>query len=127
MAKASDPQMLTAHRLVDGDVLYWKAGQWVLSLRDADVFADAKDAQAAVAAAQKYVADNVVVNPYLFDVKMDAHGIHPVKEREIIRAAGPTVRFDLGKQAEQKTEHGKRGSKKDDTPRKPLKSPPYEI
>ena len=99
MAKASDPQMLTANRLVDGDVLYWKAGQWVLALKDADVFADAKDADAALAAAQKYVADNVVVNPYLFDVKTDARGIHPVKEREIIRAAGPTVRDDLGKQA----------------------------
>jgi len=94
------PQMLTANRLVDGDVLYWKAGQWVLSLKDADVFADAKDADAALAAAQKSVADNVVVNPYLFDVKTDTRGIHPVKEREIIRAAGPTVRFDLGKQAE---------------------------
>jgi hypothetical protein len=99
MAKASDPQMLTANRLVDGDVLYWNSGQWVLALKDADVFADAKDADAALAAAQKYVADNVVVNPYLFDVKTDARGIHPVKEREIIRAAGPTVRDDLGKQA----------------------------
>jgi hypothetical protein len=35
----------------------------------------------------------------LFDVRIDAKGIHPVKEREIIRAAGPTVRDDLGKQA----------------------------
>ena len=100
MAKPADPQMLTANRLVDGDVLYWKSGQWVLSLKDADVFAAAKDADAALAAAQKSVADNVVVNPYLFDVKTDARGIHPVKEREIIRAAGPTVRHDLGKQAE---------------------------
>ena len=91
--------MLTANRLVDGDVLYWKAGQWVLALKDADVFADAKDAEAALTAAQKSVTDNVVVNPYLFDVKTDAMGIHPVKEREIIRAAGPTIRFDLGKQA----------------------------
>jgi hypothetical protein len=101
MAKASDPQMLTANRLVDGDVLYWKEGNWVLSLREADVFAEPKAADDALAAAQKYVTDNVVVNPYLFDVKTDAKGIHPVKEREIIRAAGPTVRFDLGKQAAQ--------------------------
>ena len=34
--------MLTANRLVDGDVLYWKAGDWVLSLKDGDVFADPK-------------------------------------------------------------------------------------
>ena len=99
MAKPADPQMLTANRLVDGDVLYWKSGDWVLALNEGDVFQDAKTADAALAAAQKYVSENRVVNPYLFDVKTDARGIHPVKEREIIRAAGPTVRDDLGKQA----------------------------
>ena len=124
---AAVPQMLTANRLVDGDVLYWKGGNWVLSLRDGDVFADPKDADAALAAAQTYVTGNVVVNPYLFDVKTDANGIHPVKEREIIRAAGPTMRLDLGKQAGQKTEHGKLGSEETYRPRTPLKSPPYEI
>ena len=93
------PQMLTANRLKDGDVLYWKAGDWVESLKDGEVFADSAPADAALAAAQGYVGDNVVVNPYLFDVRADASGIHPVKEREIIRAAGPSVREDLGKQA----------------------------
>ena len=101
MAKAQDPQMLTANRLVDGDVLYWKGGHWVLALADGEVFADPKAADMALAEAQRYVTSNQVVNPYLFDVKTDARGIHPVKEREIIRAAGPTVRGDLGKQAGQ--------------------------
>jgi len=91
--------MLTANRLVDGDVLYWKQGGWVLALKEGEVFADPAAADAALAAAQAFVTQNKVVNPYLFDVKTDAHGIHPVKEREIIRAAGPTVRGDLGKQA----------------------------
>jgi hypothetical protein len=99
MAKTQDPQMLTANRLVDGDVLYWKAGDWVLALGDGDVFDDPKAADAALAAAQKYVAGNAVVTPYLFDVRRTKDGIRPVKEREIIRAAGPTVRADLGKQA----------------------------
>jgi len=121
------PQMLTANRLVDGDVLYWKGGDWVLSFKDGDVFDDPTAADAALAAAQKYVTGNAVVSPYLFDVKTDAKGIHPVKEREIIRAAGPTMRLDLGKQAEQKTEHRKRGSEVEERPRRPLKSPPYEI
>ena len=93
--------MLTANRLVDGDVLYWQGGAWVLALADGEVFADPKAADAALAAAQSSVTGNVVVSPYLFDVKTDARGIHPVKEREIIRAAGPTVRLDLGKQAGQ--------------------------
>jgi len=93
------PQMLTANRLVDGDVLYWRNGDWVLALAEGEVFADPKAADAALAAAQKSVMTNKVVNPYLFDVKTDAKGIRPVKEREIIRAAGPTVRDDLGKQS----------------------------
>src|SRR3569832_998868 len=93
------PQMLTANRLKDGDVLYWKSGAWVESLKDGEVFRDAAPADTALAAAQAYVGDNVVVNPYLFDVRVDASGIHPVKEREIIRAAGPSVHDDLGKQA----------------------------
>jgi hypothetical protein len=96
---AASPQMLTANRLKDGDVLYWKAGTWVESLRDGEVFAESSPAEAALAAAQEFVTGNVVVNPYLFDVRTDPAGIHPVKEREIIRAAGPSVRDDLGKQA----------------------------
>jgi hypothetical protein len=99
MAKAQDPQMLTANRLVDGDVLYWKGGDWVLSLVEGDVFTDSNAADAALTEAQRYVSGNAVVAPYLFDVKLDGGAIRPVKEREIIRAAGPTVRHDLGKQA----------------------------
>jgi hypothetical protein len=39
------------------------------------------------------------VAPYLFDVREAAGRTVPVKVREAIRAAGPTVRTDLGKQA----------------------------
>jgi len=91
--------MLTANRLKDGDVLYWKGDGWVLSLTEGDVFADGAGAEAALAAAQTYVAGNQVVAPYLFDVRLENGVLRPVKEREIIRAAGPTVRRDLGKQA----------------------------
>ena len=89
-------QMLTANRLKDGTVLYWKGGGWVETLVHGDVFTDAADADAALAAAQAFVAANAVVTPYLFDVHADGS---PVKEREIIRARGPSVRDDLGKQA----------------------------
>jgi hypothetical protein len=92
-------QMLTASRLVDGDVVYWRAGGWVEAFADGEVFADEAEAEAALEAAMKFVAENVVVNPYLFEVRVDG-GVWPVKEREIVRAAGPTVRRDLGKQAE---------------------------
>ena len=93
-------QMLTANRLRDGDVVYWRAGAWVAAFGEGDVFAAETDADAALDAAKKTVAANVVVNPYLFDVRQEEGGITPVKERELIRAAGPTVRGDLGKQAQ---------------------------
>jgi hypothetical protein len=91
--------MLTANRLRDGDVLYWKSGAWVLRLAEGEVFAEEKAAEAALAAAQADVTGNLVVAPYLFEVRTLGGAIHPVKEREIIRAAGPTIRTDTGKQA----------------------------
>lgn len=93
------PQMLTANRLIDGEVLYWQDGQWLPDFADGTVYDDPKAADAALAAAQAFVKDNVVVSPYLFDVRRTAKGIEPVKEREIIRAAGPSNRTDTGKQA----------------------------
>ena len=91
-------QILTANRLRDGEVVYWRDHAWVGSLADAEAFADEAGADAALAAAGEFVKGRIVVNPYLFEARVDASGIRPVKEREIIRAAGPTVRLDLGKQ-----------------------------
>jgi len=92
-------KILTANRLRTGDVLYWKAGQWTESLADADIFADDTAAEAALAGAQNSVAANQVVTPYLFEVRQTKTGPVPVKEREIIRSLGPSVRPDTGKQA----------------------------
>ncbi len=94
------PKILTANRLKDGDVLYWKAGTWILSITGADIFADAAAADTALGEAQKSVAANQVVAPYLFDVRVENGVVRPVKEREVIRAAGPTVRPDTGKQSQ---------------------------
>ena len=95
------PQMLTANRLRDGDVLYRKGDGWVPMLADGDVYKDAASAEAALAAATAELTRNQVVAPYLFEVR-DMNGkIQPVKEREIIRAAGPTVHPHTGKQAGQ--------------------------
>ncbi len=97
---ATRPQMLTANDLKQGDVLYWKAGGWVLGLNEGDVFADPKDAEAALATAQTFVTGNKVVAPYLFEVTRQPDGsIRPVKEREIIRGGGPSVEPGVGKRA----------------------------
>lgn len=95
------PQMLTANRLRDGEVLYRKGDGWVLTLAEGDVFADPADADAALAAATAELVRNEFVAPYLFEVREVNGRIRPVKEREIIRAAGPTVHPHTGKQADQ--------------------------
>ena len=92
-------KMITCNRLRDGEVLYWKAGDWVLNLQDAEVLPDEAAAEAALTAAQKDISENRVVAAYIFDVRTENGKIIPVKERELVRAAGPSVRTDTGKQA----------------------------
>jgi hypothetical protein len=94
-------QMLTANRLRDGDVLYRKGAAWVPLLPDADIYPDQAAADAALAAATAELPRNEIVAPYLFEVRILDGKAVPVKEREIIRAAGPTVHPHTGKQAGQ--------------------------
>lgn len=93
--------MLTANRLRDGDVLYRKGAGWVLLLADGDVYPDQASADAALTAATAELVGNEFVAPYLFEVRVLNGTVKPVKEREIIRAAGPTVHPHTGKQAGQ--------------------------
>jgi len=93
--------MLTANRLRSGDVLYRKGGGWVPLLRDGDIYRDQASADAALAAANAELIRNEFVAPYLFEVREADGQVKPVKEREIIRAAGPTVHPHTGKQAGQ--------------------------
>lgn len=99
MAATPALQVLTANRLRDGDVVYWQNGAWADHFADADIFKDKPAADAALEAAQAFVRDRVVVNPYLFAVREDAGRFRATEEREIIRSEGPSVRRDLGKQA----------------------------
>ena len=99
MAKVQPPQALTANRLRTGDVLYWRGGEWVESFAEAEIFPEPAGADAALESARRFVTDRVVVNPYLFPVRIEGDGARPIEEREIIRAAGPSIHPDLGKQA----------------------------
>lgn len=96
MAKA-----ITANRLRDGTVVFLgpDAG-WVEALDDAALFEDAAAAEAALAAAKAQAErDRFGVDVYAFDVELVDGRRRPVKTRERIRALGPSVRTDLGKQA----------------------------
>ncbi|HRE61119.1 MAG TPA: DUF2849 domain-containing protein [Micropepsaceae bacterium] len=93
------PQILTAWRLDDGEAVYRGAGGWVRALEDATPFTGIEAAKAALEAAEADVAARVIVGPYLFDAAVERGVIRPLSARELIRAKGPTVRLDLGKQA----------------------------
>ena len=91
------PQILTANRLDDGEVVYLAGdGSWVESLSGAQVLVTPAEGEAALAKGADAERNLHVVHAYLFDITPHQK---PVKMREIIRAAGPTVRQDLGKQA----------------------------
>lgn len=93
-------QVLTANRLVDGEVVYLAAGDaWVERLPDARLLQSKTEGEAALKVGEAAERDRKVVHAYLFDVVTKDGAVKPVKMREIIRAAGPTVRTDLGKQA----------------------------
>ncbi len=94
------PQVLTANRLSDGEVVYLAAdGAWVEDLDAASTLVTKADGEAALATGAEAEQNQQVVQAYLFDVVDALAPLRPIKKREIIRAAGPTVRTDLGKQA----------------------------
>ena len=92
-------KVLTANRLRPGDVVYWSESRgWVGDLQQAQALDDTQ-AELALKAAAASVEHCDVVAPYAFPVRLESGQIVPVSAREIIRARGPSVRPDLGKQA----------------------------
>ena len=95
------PQVLTANRLSVGEVVYWNAAKgWVTYLHEAEILPDDQAEGVLKDAGARSVQERQVVNPDLFEVRVDGRKVVPVKTREAIRAAGPTDRRDLGKQAD---------------------------
>lgn len=101
-------RILTANRLSDGAVVYAGADGWVERLEDAELLSDKAAVEARLAAAKADMANNLVIldgedNNKVMQVVREDGAVRPVRVREQIRAAGPSVRRDLGKQAEVRT------------------------
>ena len=90
---------LTANRLDDGEVVFWKSGRWVERFADADLWDDG-DPAAEAAEAHGKTEVTVVVEPYLIDLIPSEGTWAPLSYRERVRALGPTNKPDHGKQAE---------------------------
>ena len=90
---------LTANRLTDGEVVFWKNGQWVERFADAQLWAD--DDEAGIEAEGHGKAQGTtVVDVYLIDL-VESEGLWaPLSYRERIRALGPSNHPHHCKQAE---------------------------
>lgn len=93
-------KVLTANRLTDGEAVWFAMDQsWAETIHVADVARD-KAAEARLERiGQEGLARNEVVDVNVIDVDIVDGAIVPTRLRERIRAAGPTNRVDLGKQA----------------------------
>ena len=92
--------ILVANDLVDGDVVFRTADGWSLDHRRALIAGNAEAADALEAEGLAEMASNKVIDAYLVDVVLDETGPLPRHYRERLRTLGPSVRTDLGKQAE---------------------------
>lgn len=92
-------KVLTANRLTDGEAVWYSGSQWIETLAGSEIARDkAAEARLEAIGHAAYVNDEVVdVN--LIDIDLVDGEIVPNRLREKIRAAGPTNRLDLGKQA----------------------------
>jgi len=96
-------KLLAANRLIDG-IAVWLGpdGNWVEDIQHADVVRDAAGEEQLLATAREAFSKNVIVDPELIEVDFIDSEIRPRRLRERIRAAGPSIHPNLGKQAARK-------------------------
>ncbi|MGB3833014.1 MAG: DUF2849 domain-containing protein [Mesorhizobium sp.] len=92
-------KILTANRLRDGEAVWYAHGCWAETIDDADVASDKEGEARLEAIGAAAFANNEVVDVNLVEVTQVDGVIEPLRLREKIRAAGPSNRNDLGKQA----------------------------
>jgi hypothetical protein len=95
------PVILLANDLLDGDVVFFAGGGWTRDPALAKIAANDAAAVRLELAAASALAANTVVDAYLVDVTLDHAGYAtPNHFRERFKTLGPSIRPDLGKQAE---------------------------
>ena len=89
MPRQFSPKIVTANRLVEGDVVYLTAQNlWSGDLAAAEVLQDEADAELRLLEGSAQV--NVIVGAYLADVTEHPSGPMPVHFREAFRQSGPS-------------------------------------
>jgi Protein of unknown function (DUF2849) len=94
-------QIITANRLRDGIAVFMtRGGQWSEKIDDAALALEPQAAAALEARARDDEKATLVTGSYLVDAERRNGRVRAAHIRERMRALGPTVRLDLGKQAE---------------------------
>jgi hypothetical protein len=96
MTKVATVSVLTANRLRDGRVVFLDfEGAWSERLGEAVVARFPDEVRALKDRGAYDAAHNIVVEAYLVEVRETAGGLLPVRYRERVRAAGPSVLGDV--------------------------------
>jgi len=98
---AETGKALTANRLGDGAVVFLnRTGEWSEWIDEAAVSLEPVSEAALERRGKEAESRNQVTGAYLFEVERRDGHVRALHIRERIRALGPSVRVDLGKQAE---------------------------
>ena len=104
MSDREKGQIVTANRLGDGIAVFLtRNGEWSEAIDDAALALEPKAAAALEQRAKQSENACLVTGSYLVDAERLGGRVRAAHIRERMRALGPTVRPDLGKQAEGKS------------------------
>ena len=103
MSTPEKGQLVTANRLRDGIAVFLtRSGEWSEEIDSAVLALEPAAAAALEARAREDEKKTLVTGSYLVDAERLDGRVRAAHIRERMRALGPTVRLDLGKQAEGK-------------------------
>ena len=103
MSTPEKGQLVTANRLRDGIAVFLtRGGEWSEVIDDAVLALEPQAAAALETRAREDEKKTIVTGSYLVDAERLNGRVRAAHIRERMRALGPTVRLDLGKQAEGK-------------------------
>lgn len=101
MSDIEKGQVMTANRLRDGDAVFLtRAGIWSEKIDDAALVQEPQATAALEARAADDEIATLITGQYLIDAERIDGKIRATLTRERIRTLGPSVRTDLGKQAD---------------------------
>jgi hypothetical protein len=101
MSRIAEISVLTANRLGDGIVVFLDfEGAWSENIAEAAVARSPDEVRALQDRGTYDAARNIVVEPYLVEVRETTGAVTPIRYRERVRVAGPSILDDVPGYAE---------------------------